>query len=159
MSSGETLPESVYDMKKMLRMLGCGSKKIDVCPKNCMLYWGEENEKKEICSKCETPRYKNGGAPVNAASSSAAGPSTGRVSSSRVPKKVLRWFPLIPRLKRLLMCKEISELMRWHEEERVKDGVLRHPADSLAWEDLNAKYPWHIYLLAHFIFFKKYVRV
>ena len=27
--------------------------------------------------------------------------------------------------------------MRWHHEERVKDGVLRHPADSKAWYKLD----------------------
>lgn len=31
--------------------------------------------------------------------------------------------------------------MRWHEESRAKDGVLRHPADFEAWRNLNDRYP------------------
>ncbi|WMV19748.1 hypothetical protein MTR67_013133 [Solanum verrucosum] len=31
--------------------------------------------------------------------------------------------------------------MRWHKDERVDDGVLRHPADSLAWKSFDEKYP------------------
>lgn len=31
--------------------------------------------------------------------------------------------------------------MRWHEEGRTKDGLVRHPADAEAWKDLDARYP------------------
>ena len=31
------------------------------------------------------------------------------------------------------MSSKIIELMRWHEEERAKDDVQRHPVDSIAW--------------------------
>jgi len=31
--------------------------------------------------------------------------------------------------------------MRWHKDERVDDGVLRHHADSLAWKSFDEKYP------------------
>jgi hypothetical protein len=34
----------------------------------------------------------------------------------------LRHFPLIPRLQRLFMCSKTAKEMRWHEEERSKDG-------------------------------------
>ena len=27
--------------------------------------------------------------------------------------------------------------MRWHDEKRTKDGLLRHPADGEAWKDLD----------------------
>ena len=30
--------------------------------------------------------------------------------------------------------------MRWHDEERVKDGLLRHPTDAKAWEDFDVKH-------------------
>jgi len=30
--------------------------------------------------------------------------------------------------------------MRWHEEERSKDGKLRHPADGEAWKDFDRLY-------------------
>lgn len=30
--------------------------------------------------------------------------------------------------------------MRWHHDERKKDGILRHPADSEAWKCFDSKY-------------------
>jgi Transposase family tnp2 len=36
---------------------------------------------------------------------------------------------------------EIANNMRWHGEGRNNDGVLRHPADALAWKDFDIKHP------------------
>ncbi|WVZ62416.1 hypothetical protein U9M48_012172 [Paspalum notatum var. saurae] len=30
---------------------------------------------------------------------------------------------------------------RWHDEERIKDGLLRHPADAPFWKDFDSSYP------------------
>ncbi|CAK8534617.1 unnamed protein product [Lathyrus sativus] len=49
----------------------------------------------------------------------------------KVPAKILRHFPLIPRFQRLFMCSKTAKEMRWHEG-RSKDGKLRHPADGQA---------------------------
>ncbi|KAK5824531.1 hypothetical protein PVK06_019307 [Gossypium arboreum] len=46
--------------------------------------------------------------------------------------KILRYFPLIPRLQRLFMSSKTTEYMRWHHDQRTDNGLLRHPADSLA---------------------------
>lgn len=59
----------------------------------------------------------------------------------KVPAKVMKYFPLIPRLKRLFMCKDTSKLMTWQVEGRQKDGKLRHLADCTAWKTMDAKYP------------------
>lgn len=32
--------------------------------------------------------------------------------------------------------------MRWHREGRINDGLLRHLADSLAWQKFDEIYPW-----------------
>ena len=57
---------------------------------------------------------------------------------NRIPRKVLRHFPLIPRLKRLFTTKDVAIDMRWHKEKRVDDGEsLRHPADSLVWKNFD----------------------
>ncbi|WMV59447.1 hypothetical protein MTR67_052832 [Solanum verrucosum] len=58
-----------------------------------------------------------------------------------IPKKIHRYFPLIPRLQRLFMTKGTAKEMRWHKDNRVDDGVLRHPADSLAWKSFDEKHP------------------
>lgn len=39
------------------------------------------------------------------------------------------------------MSKHTASLMRWHDEERVKDeGMLRHPVDSEAWNSFDTRY-------------------
>ena len=38
------------------------------------------------------------------------------------------------------MSSNTSNLMRWHVEERVDDGILRHPADLEAWKSFDNKY-------------------
>ncbi|KAK9208976.1 hypothetical protein WN944_001337 [Citrus x changshan-huyou] len=53
----------------------------------------------------------------------------GKGSTKRVPWKILRYFPIKPRLQRLFMPSKITADMRWHFENRVKDGLLRHPAN------------------------------
>ena len=50
------------------------------------------------------------------------------------PAKVVWHFPLKPRLERLYMYSKTTELIRWHDEKRVKDDLLRHPTDGEAWK-------------------------
>ncbi|KAG8496468.1 hypothetical protein CXB51_007561 [Gossypium anomalum] len=57
------------------------------------------------------------------------------------PAKVLQYFPLIPRLKRLFQSSKTSQSMRWHKEGRTKDGILRHPADGSAWDAFYKRFP------------------
>ena len=58
----------------------------------------------------------------------------------RVPAKVMWYAPIIPRLKRLFRNEEHTELMRWHSENRKKDGKLRAPADGSQWRKIERKY-------------------
>jgi len=48
----------------------------------------------------------------------------------KIPKKVLRHFPLISRLQKLYTVEINAKYMRWHAEEHPDDGILRQPADS-----------------------------
>ncbi|XP_025616786.1 uncharacterized protein [Arachis hypogaea] len=59
----------------------------------------------------------------------------------KVAVKTLRYFPLIPRLKRLFMCPNTAEALRWHDEQRLKDGCIRHPSDGQAWKNFDSRYP------------------
>src|SRR3954470_22351751 len=63
-----------------------------------------------------------------------------RIIKKKVPRKVLRHFPLIPRLQKLYAVKSTAKDMRWHAKERHDDGILRHPADSDAWKDFDKKH-------------------
>ncbi|XP_060183378.1 uncharacterized protein LOC132613386 [Lycium barbarum] len=39
------------------------------------------------------------------------------------------------------MCSKTADKLRWHDEERSKDGKLRHPADGQAWKDFDSLHP------------------
>ncbi|GKB38800.1 hypothetical protein Tco_0883742 [Tanacetum coccineum] len=61
--------------------------------------------------KCREPRFKG--------------------KDNNVPRKVLHYFPLIPRLQRLFIDPQVACDMRWHKEKRINDdNILRHPADT-----------------------------
>ncbi|CAM8909852.1 unnamed protein product [Rhodiola kirilowii] len=60
---------------------------------------------------------------------------------SKIPKKVVRYFPLTPILQRLYMSPHIAKEMRWHGERKVEVGLMRHPADSEAWQDFDKNFP------------------
>ncbi|KAL0285576.1 UNVERIFIED_CONTAM: hypothetical protein Scaly_2814100 [Sesamum calycinum] len=102
--------------------LGFKYEKIHSCPNDCVLFW-KEYENFENCPKCGTCKWKYEG-------------------SKKIPRKVLRYFPLKPRLQRLFVNKDLAENMRWHKEKLVHENdVMRHPADSELWRDFDKKYP------------------
>ncbi|CAN1294319.1 hypothetical protein LINPERPRIM_LOCUS22409 [Linum perenne] len=127
---GDKLPRSSYEVKKIIDALGLGYKTIDVCPNNCMLFWKTDKDKQK-CTKCGANRYKED-------ETNDQSISTKKKKQKGV--KVLRWFPLIPRLQRLFMCSKTASLMRWHFDERKDDGNLRHPADARMWKEFDARY-------------------
>ncbi|XXG46959.1 hypothetical protein AAC387_Pa02g1683 [Persea americana] len=126
----ETLPKSFYETKKVIGELDLGYNKIDACPNDCMLYW-KETAKDSACSVRGTSRWK--------ANDDCASPSCSK--ERKIPAKIVRHFPLKPRLQWLFMSDRTASLMRWHAEGRTNDGVLRHPADSKAWQSLDDQYP------------------
>lgn len=60
---------------------------------------------------------------------------------TKIPAKVLRYFPLKPGLQRIFICSETSVAMIWYDTERPKDGNLRHPTDGEAWKDFDSLHP------------------
>jgi hypothetical protein len=89
------------------------------------------------CPKCEQPRYKD-------------------QVRKLFPMKVLRHFPIIPRLQRMFRSPTISKLMIWHLENSSTgeggDNLGRHPCDSKAWrhfhENVDPEFgsdPWNAY--------------
>ena len=117
------VPKSFSDAKRIIRDLGFISEKIHACVNDCVLF-RKEYENFDTCPNpnCKEARYKSKG--------------------SKIPRKVLRYFPLKPRLQRLYAHKEIALDMRWHKEKRVDDGnTMRHPADSEAWKHFDKLYP------------------
>ncbi|XP_060210553.1 uncharacterized protein LOC132637491 [Lycium barbarum] len=118
---GTNLPNSCYEAKKVIRDLGLSYKKVDACKNDCMLYWKDDNCL-ESCKVCGASRWKE----------DKHSGETKFKSGKKIPYKILRYFPLKPRLQRLFMCSKTSPLISWHHDKRVDDGIMRHPADSMA---------------------------
>ncbi len=55
--------------------------------------------------------------------------------------KVVRHFPLVPRLLRMYRATGTCELMTWHSQNKSMDGKVRHVPDSRAWEHIDATFP------------------
>ncbi|RDX78055.1 hypothetical protein CR513_41732, partial [Mucuna pruriens] len=75
------IPNSFYEAKKIIYKFGLNYTKIDVCLRNCMFYWGED-ENLEICKHCKKSRWK----------------AKGTNDKKKLHTKVLRYFSLKPRL-------------------------------------------------------------
>ena len=78
-------------------------------PNDCILYRGEYEEL-DACLVCDAKRYK--------IRQNDPGDVDGEPARKKVPAKVMWYFPIIPRLKRLFRNKTYTKLVRWHKEER-----------------------------------------
>ncbi|XP_026450757.1 uncharacterized protein LOC113350866 [Papaver somniferum] len=88
----------------------------------------DEHSKRDDCPVCSEPRY-----------------IFHQGKGKKVAQKVLRYFPLKPRLQRLFMSKHTASAMRWHKDrhkdKRVEtEDMLRHPTDAKGWKDFDGKY-------------------
>ena len=130
---GETLSSNYYETKKVLRELDLHYIKIDTCPSYCMLYSKEHANKNEFIV-CGVFRWK---------SSNVHPPDEFNQSSKKkkIPAKVLRYFPLKPRLQRLYMQSNTTSHMKWHVDGCMRGEMMRHPIDSLSWKNFNKEHP------------------
>jgi hypothetical protein len=118
---GNSLPKNHYAARTLTKKLGLAYTSIHACESGCVLFRGEyANE--TTCPKCRSSRFKD-------------------QKRKKFPVKVLRHFPVIPRLQRLFRSPTISRLMRWHSENRSDrdggDNLVRHPCDSKAWHHFH----------------------
>ncbi|XP_042441453.1 uncharacterized protein LOC122026804 [Zingiber officinale] len=124
------LPDSYSDAKKFIRDIGLSYEKIDACKNNCMLFW-KDHKNLDFCEVCGISRWKE---------DRHSGGTQFKANGKKIPKKILRYFPLKPRLQRLFMCSKTAPYMRWHNDARVDDEILRHPADSMTWKSFDERY-------------------
>ena len=134
-SEGTSLPTSCYEAKKLVKELDLGYDKIYSCPNDCMLYRREDVDQ-ESCHVCGSSRWVK---PKENENEKLDELDTTQLKQKSA--KVLRYFPLVPRLKRIYASSKIASLMRRHYEGRTKDGILRHPVDSLAWKAFDDRHP------------------
>ncbi|KAI0511229.1 hypothetical protein KFK09_011854 [Dendrobium nobile] len=126
---GVLLPKSTYEVKKMMKAFDLGYTKIDACPNDCMLFWKDRSDQ-NICHICGTSRW----------STIIKKNSRGKKTHMELAK-IVRYFPLIPRLQRFFKTKKSAEEMIWHAKHRNVDDLLRHPADGEAWKAFDSQYP------------------
>jgi hypothetical protein len=126
-STKHNMPKDLYHSKKIMSGLGMNYEKIDVCEKNCMLFWKEHKDDTE-CMHCDRSRYVK------------VRNEDGVSVTTKVAIKQLRYIPITPRLKQLFLSEEIAKQMRWHHEgkhESEDPDIMSHPADSEAWQTLD----------------------
>ena len=59
----------------------------------------------------------------------------------KIPTKVLRYFPLKPRLQRLYMPSKTPSHMECHVDGCMRGEMMRHPVDSLASKNFDKVHP------------------
>jgi hypothetical protein len=100
---GNTIPETIYEVKQIIYPLGLEVEKIHACKNNCILYHGNEYKDLEKCPICRLDRFnhrKDSGDDENCNRNKGKGRLT----------KVFWYFLIIPRLKHWFANKE-SELL------------------------------------------------
>ena len=120
-TDGKAMTKNAYKVKRFLKDLALGYEKISMCIDNYMLFW-KDDAALDSCKLCGKPKWKE-----------KIMDEDGQYRNPKKwPMKVLRWFPLILRFKRLFMSQHTTSHMRWHANSRTKDGALRHLADDEA---------------------------
>nr|GEY56646.1 hypothetical protein [Tanacetum cinerariifolium] len=122
---GYKLPPSYFAIKKTFKIIRLGYKSIPACVNDCFLFQGDANKYVHLCPVCNTSRWKDSNTPRN-----------------KVPKKVLRYFLIIPRLQRLYKSSHTAKEMTWHATGKFTEpDKMQHPVDDRAWKDFDTKYP------------------
>ena len=104
---GNILPSSRVEAKKVMKMLGFDYNSIHTCENDCILFKGEY-ETLNSCPKCGNSRYKD----------------------HDTPRKVLRKFPLLSRIKHIFQSLELAKLMDWNSVNSSRDNVMTHEDSS-----------------------------
>jgi len=89
------LPTSYNEAKNLIEELGLGYESIHLCFNNCVLF-RKQYAKHDNFPVCGMSRWKD-------------------PERKKIPQKVLRHFPLAPRLNRMFATKEASEEAQWHK--------------------------------------------
>jgi hypothetical protein len=122
------IPTTTYEVKKIVSPMELKFEKIHACKNDCILFHGNNAALTE-CPKYGTSRYKqrtNEG-------------DDGEETRRRVPRKVVWYFHIIPRLKRLFVTSKDARLLSGHSDGRTVDDYIRHPANGIKWRVIDFK--------------------
>jgi len=118
--ANNSCPRNSYEMKTMLMKLGLSHESIHCCDCGKTLYW-KENSELDRCPKCKKSRYIP--------------------RSKTVLIRVLKYFSLIKRLRRMFRCPQLSKHLKWHSSNRSQDGKMRSVVDSEQWRFIENNFP------------------
>ena len=113
---GNKLPRSHHAAAKTIRKLGLDYNIIHACPDGCVLYEGD-HALLDTCPQCSKSRWVE--------------------DSNSIPAKVIRHFPLIPRLKRMWRSPELATMLTGYTKHVSDDGIMRSVVDSPAWKHID----------------------
>ncbi|GJV75428.1 hypothetical protein Tco_1507012 [Tanacetum coccineum] len=123
-SKGYKLPQSYYAIKKTFKMTELVYESIHACVNDCFLFRGEYNKDVHFYPVCNTSRSKDSNTP-----------------GKKVPKKVLHYFLIIPRLQCLYKSSHTAKEMTWHATGKCTEpSKMQHPFDGRAWKNFDTKY-------------------
>jgi hypothetical protein len=109
------LPRSWKEAKKVFSFIDMEYEIVHACISDCMLFHGN-NANLTKCNTCEEARYDP------------------RTITGKVPRKLVRWFSIIP----CLLRTDLAQLMIWHKKHRSKASVMRLIVDFLAHKHVEA---------------------
>ena len=115
-----TLPRLGQEASQYLRRLGHSYTTYDVCPNHCKLSRGALAQA-TACPECRAPRRKT-------------------VGKSQVPQKVARYFPSIPRFKRMFRSPIQAAQMTWWAANQGDGSIIKHVSDSRQWRWIQERY-------------------
>src|SRR5450759_2665181 len=124
-----TLPKSHDEAKAILSRVGTEYHAIHCCRKGCCLFKGKDAKGTDLETathcECGAARYRSD------------------TLGSNIPVKVVRWFPIIPRLKHYYGRTRFAQLMSWHRSKGAKspEGVMRYIHDSPTWKQIDMDSP------------------
>ncbi|XP_013615160.1 PREDICTED: uncharacterized protein LOC106321444, partial [Brassica oleracea var. oleracea] len=106
------LPKSLAAIKKFLKIFGFGYDNIHACKNDCILY-RKEYENLESCPRCKVSRWEMD--------------KHSNEIKVGIPGKVLRYFPIRDRFRRMFRSKRMAEDLRWHYTNAAEDDFAVDP--------------------------------
>ena len=117
LSKPNSLPRSYREAVEYLKQLGHSYNSYDACLNHCCLF--KDNLKdEEFCPKCWAPRRI-------------------RAGRSMVPQKVCRYFPIIPRFRRMFHSPLQALAMVWWALNKSDGDIVTHVSHSKQWEYID----------------------
>ena len=101
-----------------MKDIGMEYQKICACSNDHIIYH-KKHEFATQCPTCHISRYQSD-----------------RLTK-KVPRKILRHIPIIPRLQRLLKFNSLAQFMDYHVRNRSQDDIMQMPADGYAFKEIE----------------------